>query len=310
MNRSPALSRRTLRIIGTVFGVLLLAAAISAIVSRQDATRSLIDSARQAPLWMFVALLLSVALTPLLTATSFFLLTRRYGNVAWSEMNALILAAWLLNYLPLWPGMVSRVAYHRAVNRIPVRDSARVIVEAGVLSAVAAGLLALLLLGVARPLGMSGWSALAIASTGALVSAVIAMCIARSQRRPHAWRYFAVLSIRSVELGVWSLRYVLAFAIVGSEVSVPAALTIAALVQLAVLVPLAPNGLGVREWAVGISASVFTLGITTEAGLAAGLVDRGAEVVVAVPLGLIAAACLARRRSKLGITELPDSDSA
>jgi len=310
MSSSPAFSRRTLRIIGTTVGLLLLAAAVSAIVSRQDETRGLIEIVRQAPFWMFGALLLSVALTPVLTATNFFLLTRRYGKVAWSEMNSLILAAWLLNYLPLWPGMVSRVTYHRAVNRISVRDSTRVILEAGVLSAVAAGLLALLLLGVARPLGLSGWAAIAVASTGAIGSAVISVRIARSQSRPHAWRYFAVLSIRTLELGVWSLRYALAVTIVGGEVSAAGALTIAALVQIAVLVPLAPNGLGIREWAVGISASVFVLGITTEAGLAAGLIDRGTEVVVAVPLGLIAAGCLARRRKKLGIPELPDPDSS
>lgn len=310
MKRVPAFSRRTLRIMGMVLGVLLLAAAISAIVSRREATRSLFENALQAPLWMFIALLLSVALTPLLTATIFFLLTRRYGKVAWSEMNSLILAAWLLNYLPLWPGMVSRLAYHRAVNRIAVRDSARVIIEAGVLSAVAAGLLALLLLGVARPLGLTGWDAIAIGASGAIGSAAVAACIARSRRRPHAWRYFAVLSIRTVELGVWSLRYMLAFTIVGGEISPAAALTIAALVQIAVLVPIAPNGLGVREWAVGISASVFALGITTEAGLAAGLVDRGAEVMVAVPLGLLAALSLARRRKKLGLADSPDPNSA
>jgi hypothetical protein len=301
-----ASNRRTIRVAGALIGVLLIVAAITAVASRQDAMRSVLDSVRDAPLWMFAALAGSVAASPLLTAAVFYLLTRRYGTVTKGEMGALILTAWLLNYLPLWPGMVSRVAYHRVVNQIPVRASARVIVEAGVLSAIAAGLLAVLLLGVALPLGLSGWSAIAVGASGALVSAVVAGALLMSARPPEVWRYLAVIGVRTVELGVWALRYVLAAAIVGAEVSPLMALTIAALVQIAVLVPIAPNGLGVREWAVGLSASVFAAGISAETGLAIGLLDRGAEVLVAVPLGLLAAAWLARRRRQLGASTDPD----
>jgi hypothetical protein len=138
--------------------------------------------------------------------------------------------------------------------------------------------------------------------SGAGLSVVIAMLIAHSARRPHAWRYFAVLSIRTIELGVWGLRYAIGATIVGAEISPSGALTIAALVQIAVLAPIAPNGLGVREWAVGISASVFAIGISAEAGLAIGLLDRGMEVLVAVPLGLVAGAWLARKRRQLRLS--------
>lgn len=301
-----ASNRRTIRVVGALVGVLLIVAAMTALASRQDAMRSVLDSVRDAPLWMFAALAGSVAASPLLTAAVFYLLTRRYGSVTKREMGALILTAWLLNYLPLWPGMVSRVAYHRVVNQIPVRSSARVIVEAGVLSAIAAALLAVLLLGVALPFGLSGWSAIAVGASGALVSAVVAGAMLMSAKPIEAWRYLAVVSVRTVELGVWALRYALAAAIVGAEVSPLLALTIAALVQIAVLVPIAPNGLGVREWAVGLSASVFAAGISAETGLAIGLLDRGAEVLVAVPLGLLAAAWLARRRRQLGPSTDPD----
>jgi hypothetical protein len=71
-------------------------------------------------------------------------------------------------------------------------------------------------------------------------------------------------------------------------------LAIAALVRLALLVPIAPNGIGVREWAIGLSAAAIAAGMTTELGLAAGLLDRAFEVAVAVPMGLLAAGLLAK----------------
>lgn len=303
-------SRRTLRLLGAAVGLLLIGAAVVAIVTRQDAARGLIDSAAKAPTWMFVALMGAVAITPLLTAANFWILTRRYGTVCPSEMGALIAAAWLLNYLPLWPGMVSRVTYHRVVNRIAVKDSAKVILEAGALSGIAAALLAILLFTVAAPLGWSGWDGAGIGGGGALFCALLALVMHRSSRRPHAWRYLAVVSVRTVELGVWALRFALGAAILGEPVSPVAALTVASLVQIALLVPIAPNGLGVREWAVGFAAGVFAMGMTTQSGLGIALLDRGAEVLVAVPLGLIGAMWIARRRRKFAVGESADADGA
>lgn len=303
-------SRRTLRLLGALVGLMLIGAAVVAIVTRQDAARGLIGNAANAPAWMFVALIGAVAITPILTATNFWILTRRYGTVHPSEMGALIAAAWLLNYLPLWPGMVSRVTYHRVVNRIAVKDSAKVILEAGALSGIAAALLVILLLTVAAPLGWAGWGGAGIGASGAFVCCLLAFVMHRSTRWPHAWRYLAVVSVRTVELGVWALRFALSAAILGEPVSPVAALTVASLVQIALLVPIAPNGLGVREWAVGFAAGVFAMGMTTQTGLGIALLDRGAEVLVAVPLGLIGALWIARRRRALGVNDSADADSS
>ncbi|MFI4854907.1 MAG: lysylphosphatidylglycerol synthase domain-containing protein [Phycisphaerales bacterium JB065] len=303
-------SQRAVRIRGAFLGLLLLAAAVAAIVSRRSATERVSDAFLNAPTWMFMALALSVAITPLLTAAVFWILTRRYGRVGFGEMGSLILAAWLLNYLPLWPGMFSRVAYHRLVNGIPVRDSARVIVQAGAVSGIAAGLVGVLVLAVALPLGITGWSAATVGVSGGMICAALALVTCRSAKMPHMWRYFGTTAVRTLELSVWALRYALAVRIVGGEVSADGALTIAALVQIAVLLPIAPNGIGVREWAVGIAASGFAIGIAAETGLAAGLLDRGMEVLVAVPLGLMAAGWLARRRKQLGVEISADPNAA
>ena len=302
-------SKRTVRFVGAVVGLLLIAAAITAIASRGDALREVIGSVRDAPVLAFVALGLSIAVTPFLTATNFYVLTRRFGEVTPSEMGALIFAGLLLNYLPLWPGMMSRVAYHRAVNRIAVKDSARVIVEAGALTGLSAAVMAALLLGVAGPLGITGSGAVALGLAGVPVGVGLAIAFARRRKRPHRWRYAAVFAVRTVELGVWASRYLAAVWIVGGSVSFEGALAMAAIVQLAVLAPLAPNGLGIREWAVGLSASAFAIGVSAETGLAAGLLDRGLEVLIAVPLGFIGAAFIARRRRANGGQESDSADA-
>jgi uncharacterized membrane protein YbhN (UPF0104 family) len=306
--RSKA-TRRTVRIAGAIVGLLLLGAAITAIASRGDALREVAGSIRHAPPLAFVALALSILITPFLTAANFYVLTRRYGTVTLTEMNSLILAAWLLNYLPLWPGMMTRVAYHRAVNRIPVKDSARVIVEAGVLSGLAAAVMAAMLLGVAKPLGATGAGAIALGLAGIPIGAVLAIVFARGSGHPHRWRFGAVFALRTLELAVWASRYVASVWIVGGSVSFEGALAMAAIVQIAVLAPLAPNGLGVREWAIGLSASAFAVGVSAETGLAAGLLDRGVEVLIAVPLGFIGAACIARRRRLARTQSAPSADS-
>lgn len=302
-------SRRSVRIAGTIVGVLLFAAAVTAIATRGEDLSAAWDAIRSAPPWAFLLLGLTIAITPVVTAANFYILTRRYGAVRPGEMTALILAAWLLNYLPLWPGMVSRLAYHKAVNGIQVTDSARVIIQAGILTAIASALMAGLLLGVAEPMGLTGWSAAAIGASGGLAAALVAVHLFRSGSHPHAWRYFAVLSVRTIELGMWASRYALAVFIVGGSVSPAGALTMAALVQLALLAPLAPNGIGVREWAVGLSASVFAVGVTAEVGLTAGVLDRGVEVLVAVPMGLVAAGVLANNRRRAANIKAASADA-
>lgn len=295
----PGAGRRRARLVGVGVGVLLFAAAVTAITMRSDDLSGAISAAREAPSWLFLALLASIATGPLLTGASFHVLTRRYGRVGLPEMVALITGAWLLNYLPLWPGLASRVAYHKAVNRIRVADSTQVIVQASLLSALAASILAVLLIAVARPLGMTGTGAVALSLAGGLGAAALALI--RSSGPEHAWRPYAALALRTLELVNWAVRYALAITIVGGSITAEGALAIAALVRLALLVPIAPNGIGVREWAIGLSAAAIAAGMTTELGLAAGLLDRAFEVAVAVPMGLLAAGLLAKwQRNALG----------
>ncbi len=60
------------------------------------------------------------------------------------------------------------------------------------------------------------------------------------------------------------------------------------------LVPTGGNGLGVREWAIGLAAPLLT-DYQIELGLTADLVNRAAELVVIVVAGLASITWLGRR---------------
>src|SRR4029079_8775600 len=84
---------------------------------------------------------------------------RRHGPVGAVEVALLVGAAWVLNYLPLRPGMIGRIAYHKSVNGIEVVDSVR-----AVFVGMGCGACAVLtVLGIAAALGaetgIAGWTA-------------------------------------------------------------------------------------------------------------------------------------------------------
>jgi hypothetical protein len=101
---------------------------------------------------------------------------------------------------------------------------------------------------------------------------------------------------------VWMGRYAVMFALLGREITLPQAAAIAAASQAAMQVPLVGNGLGVREWAVGLVAPVLPSwmnatsgGLSRGLGLSADLLNRGFELAAALPVGLICTALLGRR---------------
>jgi hypothetical protein len=289
-------ARRARAVIGFVVGVALLAAAVWAVATQGDALSHAAAAARSAPLWMVALALLLPVVNVLLMAGVFQELMRPHGRVAPAEMAALIGASWLLNFLPLRPGLLGRVAYHKAVNNIPVSGSVRAVVAnigAGFISLVMAGLIAV---------GGSGTGTGEFVS-GVTVTATLILIIATvvAGKRPRLRPVALAVAIRFIDLLVWSLRYWLIFHIVGSPIDVPASLAVAVVSQAASLVPLVGNGLGLREWAVGLTVAslpqVFASGAATGVGLTADLVNRAAEVLTAIPVGLLSIAYLHRLRA-------------
>ena len=100
---------------------------------------------------------------------------------------------------------------------------------------------------------------------------------------------------------VWVARYAVVFAIIGAPLSTIEAVAIAIVSQIALLIPISGNGLGLREWAIGITAGflpAFAHETATATGLTGDLANRGFEVGVALALGTPALIWLSRRLAR------------
>ncbi|MFO0895618.1 MAG: hypothetical protein U0574_11775 [Phycisphaerales bacterium] len=278
--------RRTLRRAAIVVGAILLLGAVAALVRRGAELQAAFAALRHPdPAWVAAlvgAILASVGLTTFVLRT----LLSRAGRVEWLEMAQLVCAGTLGNFAPLQPGLVGRVAYHHLVNRIAVRSTVLSMLEATLASAAAVALVAGSLVALE---GRPTWQ---VGVAPAILPALLALAPggAAARLRPFALALLA----RVVELWVWGVRSAACFALVGQPVSAPAALAFGCIAVGANTIPFLGNGLGVREWAVGLLATPIA-GCTLESGLAAELLGRAAELLVFVPLGLACGPALLRR---------------
>ena len=294
---------RRWQIAGYAVGLLLFAGAIGAVVLHRDVLLGAVHSVRGASAWL-IALAVALPLANwLIVSVSIWVLTRAYGRVGLGEMTALIANAWMLNYLPMRPGMLGRVTYHKVVNDIRVRDSARVIVYATALSGVSIVTLGSFALILQDRVGHLAWA-------GALAVPFVACAIAipLAGDRPTVRRLLVAAMLRHVDMLAWIGRYWAVFALLDVHLDIAGAVALAVVSQIALLVPFTGNGLGVREWFIGQAAAILPAGLVAGAdqmavGLAADLVNRAAELAVSLPVGLVAAWWLARRLARLGTAD-------
>lgn len=289
--------RRRWTLVAAVLGVVLLGAAVWAVASQRGAAGAALDAARTAPAWLVGAVIVLPLVNWLLTAGVFWVLTGRYGRVRAVEMGALIASAWLLNYIPARAGLIGRVGYHKAVNGIRVRDAAAVIVQAiACTGAALAGLLGAI--AAAAATGAPAWAmgVVMLGVGGGLIFAGVLLRHRAPQGR--AWRWLTAGGLRFVDVTVWGVRYLAVFALAGVAASPMGVGVVTAASQASMLLPVQ---VGVREWVVGLSLGLMGGGATgvgveggapaalleaAAPGLAADLINRVAETLVAVPVGL------------------------
>lgn len=283
--------RRAARAAGAVAGLALLALAVWTAASDRVQFAAALAALRDAPAAAIALVLASVAVGLALTGVLFSILVRRFvpagrPAVGFAEMQSLLAATALLNYLPLKPGFVGRIAWHRARHGIAVRDSLRTLVEAMLLSVavIAAFLVAI---PPTRALGLAPGLALAL-------PAVTAVGLASRATRTLC----AAFLVRQAELALWTLRSWIAFRLIGAPIDLDAAIVLGGASVLATLVPFVSNGLGIREWTVALLAPVVSTDAASAAdGIVAELVLRAAEITVILPAGLAGLAHLARLRA-------------
>lgn len=276
-----------------ILGAALLAAAVAAAWTRQDALAEAWSAVRSPDPRRVALLLAAIAANVLCTGAMFLVLVRRYGRVGAVEMQALMAGATLLNYLPLRPGLIGRAAYHRRVHGIAISDVAKTVIQALAISAATAVFFALCV-----ALAIRG----GVSVAGPVVVVGVLLLVA-SAALPRPARPFALAAaIRYVEILLWAVRYDLAFDLVGAPIAFDRALGFACVGVVATMVPIVSNGLGLREWAIGLVAPLLA-GADLGVGIAAELLARAAELLVVAPAGLLGLGYLAHR-SKVA----PDPD--
>jgi hypothetical protein len=293
-----ATAARWVRIVGFILGVALLAAAIYVLIQQRDDLARCWQAARGAPAWLVLATLLLPLVNWLLTSLIFWTLTRRFGSVGYREMCMLIGSAWLLNMLPLKPGLLGRIAYHKAISGIPVATSLMVTITAMLTGAI--GIVVVLLAQIALDSSLRAAVPARLllpvvvgVCLFALLPAVVLAWINRSKGRPvfSGGRAAAIaVIIRLADTHVWALRYFLAFRLIGLDQAYGVCVVVSGVSQIA---GQAPIQFGLREWSVGVSSAVLrpvATGLNAAAvvpGLTADLVCRAAEVACALPIGLV-----------------------
>jgi hypothetical protein len=287
-------SRAGLRRIGFVIGLLLLIAAMVMVWRQRDVVGAAVGAIDRAALGYVAVLVAGVVANVVLSAAFLGLLISRYGSVGRVEMLALTSAATLANFAPLRPGLLGRLAYHKTVNDIPISLSSRTVIQALVFTGVIAAYLAVV---VAVSMAFDVWLWF-----GVLAPVPVLLVGAFTASEAIWWRAGFV---RYVEVLVWAIRYHAAFAAIGSPIDPTVALAFACVSVIATLVPFLSNGLGLREWAIGLLAPLLTT-YRLELGVTAELVNRGVEIITIAVLGLAGLAWLARHRALTPPDQPPD----
>jgi hypothetical protein len=302
---------RGLRIAANIAGLALLGAAVFVVYTSRAELGSAWDSARSAPAWLIVAVLTLPLVNWAITSVLFWTLMRRFGRVGLWEMSALIGSAWLLNMLPMKPGFVGRVAYHKAISGVPVRTTLLVTLMAlvsgslGVLLAVLGQIATDPVLRETVPPGKLVPIAIAF-----FVAALVPVGILWARRGSaaigaHVGDVLIAILLRVVDTHVWALRYWLAFTLLGSEHPYGVCVVVSGVSQVAGQMPVQ---LGLREWSVGIATAVLGPGggggggkAAAVPGLSADILGRVCEVVCALPVGLVSFVWIHRRMSRIRV---------
>lgn len=299
-------TRAILRWVIRLLGLALLAAAAVTIMRSQTAVSEAWAALRTAPQWLLVVLFLLPLVNIAAVSESFRLMTTTSGRVGHIEMAALITSAWLFNQLPLRPGLVGRIAYHRLVNGIPVKDAVLVTLQVLACAALSLSCLVGTVLIAAKCSGSDAgivlWMLAPLPVLG-LITLILHRLSSRaaSSHARNAWRFAACIALRYIDLAAWIARYSLIFLALGRPLPWRDATIVGAASEAAMLLPIQ---VGAREWVVGVvAARLASPGTLTSTDIAPGLladvVTRAIEIAVALPLGVLAAFWLQRRLAAL-----------
>ncbi len=272
------------RLAGAIMGLVLLGAAIGLVVSHaEDAQRAWNALERPEPITIAALLFLTLLLVPVSAAAQSLMLRRTSGvSVGMGEMSALVSLATLLNMLPMWPGAIGRIGYHKVVHGIPP-------IQAG-LAVVAIRLIGLFMGGVLLA-AVWIWPTAAMGAWLAILFGLLIVTIWPTLRLA-GW----VVIVKWVDLLLIAARYAAAFALLGVELDTSEAGAMSGTSEVASSVPFVGGGPGLREWSIGwMTEQISHLPDALVVGVMADLLVRIATLLVMLPLGFVAFRWLSRR---------------
>ncbi len=275
------------RVAGSALGVVLVILAIWLVASHAGQLSSAWASLRDPDpktLLVFVGSIL--ASIPVTAAVQQLMLYRMSGaRVNLWEMSGLISVATLLNMLPLWPGAIGRIGYHRVVHGVhPVRAGMAIVASRLLACGAGAALLA------------GAWiiadDGIRVLIAGWVVSWVALLMLS-------CWPRLRLASLAAalvwLDMLITTARYMAAFRLLGTTLSAETAAAVAGVSVVASSIPFLGSGPGLREWTVGWMASRLDyLPDALVIGVMADLLVRAATLILLLPIGSISLRWLGR----------------
>jgi hypothetical protein len=323
-SRRPPLDRTILapvwwrRLAGYAVAAILLAGVAWTLTAEHETLRRTWESVRTGGWWRLVIWLLLPTLNWVFSSHLAWALLRpqplvdpdeidSQPRLTRPEMYEVIGAAWLANLLPLRAGLVSRAVYHTTVNRIPLGTVVR-----SVFVSIALGLIVSLVLVPASALAVRFEVAPLVVVMALLAPYPVLRLLGGAspvadQGSPFTggfgrWRLLDAAAARYADMLVWMLRYWIAFGLAGHTVTIAEAAVFAAVSQLAMIVPLPGNALGLREMTIGFLAPLLPASVlggsgelTRAMGVTADLVNRLPELASTLAIGGACTLLLAQR---------------
>jgi hypothetical protein len=248
----------------------------------------------QAPVWTIPAMAAALLANLVLTTALFWVITRSFDAqppVGVKRMFQLTCGSSLLNYLPLRPGLLGRAAYLKREHQLPIAQSMLILAVTMGVGAVVLGASSVAVL-------VGGDRHGAMMAVFVLIALLLASPLAgpiaqRIMRRPMvmAWTW---VPLKVADMLVGGFKLWLAFRVCGVSVRFDQALAMRAAASMVDMLGLTPNGVGLREWVIGMLTSLTSL-IEGPIGMTAALFERAVEAVVVTVMGLIG---LVQLRSK------------
>ncbi|MCA9284231.1 MAG: flippase-like domain-containing protein [Phycisphaerales bacterium] len=290
----PRLRRILVQVVGFAVGIGLVVWCV-----RRAASGGNWETILHASAWQISGLLGFTILSLVMAGTAFWVAIQPVRQLRWRELQGLNFVASLFNYAPVRLGLVTRVVWHLRVDRIAPLMVVGWFGSMGLVMGVVLGSAATATL--VHPRLDAVWAGLLLVlllTGGMLLRVMVQMPLARTiTRRLHGMERLILdhralwggVAIRVLDLTAFTGRMACAASICGITLSLSDVLLLALSAQL---ISLSPFGrVGFREAAVAFVASRLSggPGVDVESVFAQlALVDSAGEVLVIVPLGVLA----------------------